>query len=276
MPELPEVEIIRRGMEGAILGKGIKSAIVNRYDLRIPIPQDFSMRVTNKVLTSLERRGKYIIMHIGDDISAILHLGMSGRIRIFKSGDTYEPRKHDHIVITMDDGTLFAFEDPRRFGMLYIAGSDWQTEKPFIAMGPEPLNDNWSGSDLFEKLARKKSPIKTALLDQRVVAGLGNIYVCEALFRASIAPTRLSNSITKAESKRIVKYSQEILKEAIEAGGSTLKDYQHTDGSLGYFQHGFAVYDQEGADCHNETCRAQISRIIQAGRSTFYCPECQK
>ncbi len=276
MPELPEVEIVCRGMVDAVIGKDIKSVVVNRYDLRVPIPQDFGQSITGKAIKNLERRGKYIIMHLGDNIFAILHLGMSGRIRIFRAGDTYEPRKHDHIVITMNDGTLFAYEDPRRFGMFYLSSENWRDKKPFSVMGAEPLESEWTADDLLAALGRKKSPIKTALLDQRVVAGLGNIYVCEALFRSKISPERLSNTISKDEAVRIVKHSKEILLESIESGGSTLKDYQHTDGSLGYFQHGFAVYNQEGEDCTNQGCSAQISRIVQGGRSTFYCASCQK
>ncbi len=275
MPELPEVETVMRGMENALLGKDIGCVKINRYDLRVPVPQDFGQRLTGGKINSLERRGKYIIIHIGDDIHAVLHLGMSGRINIFPADTIYKPQKHDHIVFTMNDGTCFAFEDARRFGMLYLADGDWRKEKRFAFMGCEPLDD-WTGDDLFESLKNKKSPIKSALLDQRVVAGLGNIYVCEALFRSRINPARLSNTITRKEAGSIVKHSRDILVEAIKAGGSTLKDYKHTDGSLGYFQHGFAVYDREGQECSNNNCGAEILRIVQAGRSTFYCPSCQK
>ena len=280
MPELPEVEIIKRGMENALLGKHIKAVQVNRYDLRVRVPQDFRQRVTGKPIESLERRGKYIIIRLDANIFIILHLGMSGRINIFPPNKPYEPQKHDHVIFTMDDGTCFAFEDPRRFGTLYIATNDWRKEKRFADMGPEPLDneplDNWMGQALLESLKNKKSAIKTALLDQRVVAGLGNIYVCEVLFRSSISPMRTSNSITKSEADKIVTHSCIILNEAIKAGGSTLKDYKHTDGSLGYFQYGFAVYGREGQECKNKNCASPILRIVQAGRSTFYCPSCQK
>jgi len=275
MPELPEVETIMRGMENALLNKKIHNIKINRYDLRIALPKDFGQTLTNKTILSMERRGKYIITHLDDNISMVLHLGMSGRVNIFPKGSPYKAQKHDHVVFTMDDDTCFAFEDPRRFGMLYISNDEWEKEKRFASMGVEPL-DNWSGSDLFESLKNKKSPIKSALLDQRVVAGLGNIYVCEALFRAKIIPTRLSNKISKNEANILVKHSINILNEAIKAGGSTLKDYKHTDGSLGYFQHGFAVYDREGHACNNKSCASDIMRIVQAGRSTFYCPSCQK
>lgn len=274
MPELPEVEIVRRGMDRAITGKAIRIVQVNRYDLRIPVPQDFGQSVTGKIVRSLSRRGKYIIMHIGDDVVSVLHLGMSGRIRIFSPDDSYVPQKHDHIVFTMDDGTCFAFEDPRRFGMFYLASNDWEVDKPFISMGAEPL-EKWSGQDLFESIRNKKAAIKSVLLDQRVVAGLGNIYVCEVLFRARINPVCQAKDLDIGACERIVAHSRDVLNEAIAAGGSTLKDYQHTDGSLGYFQHGFSVYDREGHKCTHESCSSEILRIVQAGRSTFYCPSCQ-
>ncbi len=275
MPELPEVETVKAGLEGAVLGQRIRSVQINRYDLRVPIPQDFGQMMSGRSIQKIERRGKYIIFYI-DDVRAVLHLGMSGRIRIFKAGDTYEARKHDHVICNMEDGGCFAYEDPRRFGMFYLARDEnWQSEKPFSAMGPEPLTQ-WSGADLYEAIHHKKTIIKTALLDQRVVAGLGNIYVCEALYGAHVLPTRLCNSITRAEADAIVKESKAVLNRAIDAGGSTLKDYQKTDGSLGYFQYSFAVYDQEGQDCTHKACAAQILRIVQAGRSTFYCPKCQK
>ncbi len=275
MPELPEVETIKQGMEKALLGKQIKSVQVNRYDLRVQIPQNFAQTVTGKLIQSLTRRGKYIIIQIDTALFIILHLGMSGRINIFLPNTHNKPKKHEHAVFIMEDGTYFSFEDPRRFGMLYVATGDWRREKYFINMGYEPL-DNWTGQDLLKPLKNKKSPIKTALLDQRVVAGLGNIYVCEILFRSFINPMRSSNSITKGEADKIVLSSRKVLDDAIKAGGSTLKDYKHTDGSLGYFQHSFSVYDREGQNCSNKNCTSSILRIVQAGRSTFYCPSCQK
>ncbi len=275
MPELPEVEIVKRGMAQAILGKEISNVKINRYDLRVLVNSDFGQMVTGQVIHKLERRGKYIIMHIGKDIFAVLHLGMSGRIHISGINDNYEEHKHDHIICTMRDGTRFAFEDPRRFGLFYLTRECWREEKPFAKMGAEPLED-WTGADLLASLKNKKTPIKTALLDQRVVAGLGNIYVCEALFRAGVCPTRLSNNITKIEAEKIVKYSRAVLEQAIKAGGSTLKDYQHTDGTLGYFQNSFLVYDCEGNKCSNKNCSSNILRIAQAGRSSFYCATCQK
>ena len=275
MPELPEVEIVRRGMERAILDKNIQSVKINRYDLRIPVPQDFGQTVTGKKVEKLSRRGKYIIIDLGGNIVGVLHLGMSGRVRIFSPDDSYKAEKHDHLVFTMEDGTCFAYEDPRRFGMFYLAANDWERQKPFVSMGPEPLGE-WPDDSFFESLQNKKAPIKTVLLDQHVVAGLGNIYVCEALYRAEVDPRRVANTITREEAKKIRAFSRTVLEEAIEVGGSTLKDYQHTDGSLGYFQHRFSVYDQENEECANKKCSAKIERFVQAGRSTFYCPSCQK
>lgn len=274
MPELPEVEIVRRGMDQAITGKAIRCVQVNRHDLRVPVPQNFGQSVTGRVVRSLARRGKYIVMHLGDDVVSVLHLGMSGRIRIFSPDDAYQPQKHDHIVFTMEDGTCFAFEDPRRFGMFYLTANDWSAEKPFVSMGPEPL-EQWSGRALFESIRNKKVAVKSALLDQRIVAGLGNIYVCEVLFRAHINPVRQAKDLDIAACERIVAHTCDVLNEAIAAGGSTLKDYQHTDGSLGYFQHGFSVYDREGQECSDVVCSSKILRIVQAGRSTFYCSTCQ-
>ncbi len=277
MPELPEVETVKRGMEQALLKKHIKSVQINRHDLRKPIPQDFGQSITNKELRALSRRGKYIIMHIGanTETTAILHLGMSGRIHILAPDDLYTPRKHDHVIITMDDNTRFTFEDPRRFGMFYTINTNWQESEPFISMGAEPL-ETWSKQNFLSAIRNKSAPIKSTLLDQRIVAGLGNIYVCEALFRTGIHPARPAKNISAQEADKIITHTRDILNEAIASGGSSLKDYQHTDGSLGYFQHKFAVYNQEGKTCSTLPCTAKIHRINQAGRSTFYCPNCQK
>lgn len=276
MPELPEVETVMRGLEQSVLGQNISSVQVNRYDLRFPVAEDFGQQVTGCDIRTLHRRGKYIILDFGDDLSGILHLGMSGRVRIFDAGAEYVARPHDHLIFHLDKGVRFAFEDPRRFGMFLLRSRrDWANEPPFSAMGVEPLEDVWDGQNLFDMISRKKTSIKSALLDQRVVAGLGNIYVCEALFCARVAPTRICSSITLDEATRIVSCSKEILKRAIEAGGSTLRDFQKIDGSLGYFQYQFSVYDQEGQACPSG-CGAEVMRIVQSGRSTFYCPSCQK
>lgn len=274
MPELPEVETVKRGLENAIVKKRIASVRINRYDLRVPIPDDFGQNLTSKTVEVLTRRGKYIVMTVGSEVSAILHLGMSGRIHIFSPGEDYVPQKHDHVILTIEDGTVVAFEDPRRFGMFYTVTNDWTKDRAFLSMGPEPLEE-WSGEDLYAKLKNKKTIIKSALLDQRVVAGLGNIYVCEALHMSKIHPTRMSCDITENEAETLVQACRAVLLKAIEAGGSTLKDYKKTDGSLGYFQYQFSVYDQKGQSCCDPDCDGTIERIVQAGRSTFYCPSCQ-
>ncbi len=276
MPELPEVETIMRATSKAMQGQVIKNMQVRRYDLRVLIPQDIGQSLSNRVVEGFTRRGKYMIMHVEGVRDIIWHLGMSGRVRIYPATDKAEPLKHEHIILTLDNDVRVAYEDPRRFGMFYTASNDdWQLDKPFCDMGAEPLSDAWSAKDLLQKLKNKKSPIKTALLDQRVVAGLGNIYVCEALYSAGISPLRLSDAITRKDAEKIVPLVRDVLKDAIQSGGSSLKDYKHTDGSLGYFQHKFKTYDREGAACPSKSCKGEIMRIVQSGRSTFYCPICQ-
>lgn len=277
MPELPEVETVRRAMAGAMIDRTVQSVQVRRYDLRVPIPQDIGQSLSGRKVVALLRRGKYMIMRLDHGRGTIIHLGMSGRVRIYPAGDKDAPLKHEHIILTLDNDVRVAYEDPRRFGMFYTAEhDDWRMDKPFAAMGAEPLEKDWSAEDLLQKLKNKKSPIKTALLDQHVVAGLGNIYVCEALHDARISPLRSSHTITRKEAQRLVPCVRAVLEDAIASGGSSLKDYKHTDGSLGYFQHKFKTYDQEGKECPTKSCKGEIMRIVQSGRSTFYCPMCQK
>jgi formamidopyrimidine-DNA glycosylase len=281
MPELPEVETVRLGIEASFCGKAIISADVRRYDLRKNVPHDFADRLRKKNIKSLKRRGKYIIFEFADesDEVAILHLGMSGRVHIITPdvSSFYVPGKHDHIIIDVEDGTRFVYEDPRRFGMFYLHNAgDWRKSSPFDVMGPEPLEYSWNGDVLFDTLHRKSAPIKSLLLDQRIVAGLGNIYVCEALYRVGINPKLKGKELALANCSELVRVIKGVLLEAIEVGGSTLRDYKKTDGSLGYFQHRFRVYGREGEACMKEGCSGTIERIIQSGRSTFYCPVCQK
>jgi formamidopyrimidine-DNA glycosylase len=280
MPELPEVETIRRGLEPAVLNKKFQSVVVNRSDLRTAIPPDFSIVIEGQKIVATLRRGKYILAFTEGSAGFVLHLGMSGRIRIFPPGQDYAPMAHDHVVFGMDDGTHVAFNDPRRFGMLYLThGETWVHELPFSCMGPEPLEAGFTGVVLRQKLAGKKGPIKTALLDQKVVAGVGNIYACEALFQAGISPDRAAGQLNGAEADALVLAVRDVLQRAIAAGGSSLKDYRTTDGSLGYFQHGFSVYDREGKSCPGCECdiikTGGINRSIQAGRSTYFCPRKQ-
>ncbi len=276
MPELPEVETAMRGIERVLRGKSLSSVEIIRHDLRFAIPNNMIALLTGKTCIELKRRGKYIILIFTDNVVAILHLGMSGRIRIYDPTQSFERKTHDHFILTLNDQSRIVYHDPRRFGMFYLSRSpQWDEEKPFSTMGPEPL-ENWHGANLFKALRKKKSPIKTVLLDQDVVSGLGNIYVCEALFCAKISPLRMAHDLSKKECGVLVECSQNVLIKAIEAGGSTLRDYQKTDGSLGYFQYQFSVYDKEDEPCPGKKCRGTIKRIVQAGRSTFYCPICQK
>lgn len=275
MPELPEVETVKRGMAAAILSKRVSTVQVERYDLRTPIPPEFCEIVCGRSFVSLERRGKYIILTLDGACFVVLHLGMSGRIRIYAPGESYKPEKHDHVRIVLDDGTIVVFHDPRRFGQIYtITGQCWQEMPPFVHMGAEPLSQ-WDAQNLADSLHGRKMPIKTALLDQKIVAGLGNIYVCEALHAAGVHPERMAGTLAAKELANLVLCIRDVLEKAIAAGGSTLRDYAHPDGSLGYFQHGFSVYDRENQPCPNCDCSGIVCRIAQAGRSTYFCPECQ-
>lgn len=278
MPELPEVETVRSGMEQSLLGRVLDEVCVHHRVFRVPVPDDFEARLIGARFTAFRRRGKYIIIDFDQDgLHAVLHLGMSGRVRIHHGLNMYEAQKHDHIVMRTQGGIYVVYHDPRRFGMFYTTphGMDIAACAPFAQMGPEPL-EGWDGAALYAALRSRKAPIKAALLDQAVVAGLGNIYVCEALFGAGIHPQRSASSLSRAEAERLAQLCIDVLRRAIKAGGSTLKDYQHIDGELGYFQHGFVVYDREGCDCPSAGCGEKILRIVQSGRSTFYCPACQK
>ncbi len=277
MPELPEVEIVKRGLEPALLGKRIESAEVRRFDLRVPVPENLSSRAQGGRIQKIVRRGKYLLSFLGGDEVMVLHLGMSGRIHIYEPGDSMEIQKHDHIVLNMEGGARIVFNDPRRFGMLYLApANDWQKQKPFSEMGPEPLGNEFHGPYLEKKLHRRKSNIKAALLDQKIVAGIGNIYACEALYQSRIDPQKLSGDIKGDEAEALVTSVKDVLQKAIVAGGSSLKDYRHTDGTLGYFQHGFSVYDREDKKCPGCDCKRGVQRIVQSGRSTFFCPAKQR
>ncbi len=285
MPELPEVETVCCGLEKSLKGRKITSAEIFRHDLRFPVPDNFARDVKGATVEQVKRRGKYIISFLSNSKVMIIHLGMSGRIKIHSPNDKYEILKHDHMVIRTDDGSAIIYNDPRRFGMLLVADNDrWDKQKPFINMGPEPLDyigikskESFDAAYLVKILARRKTPIKTALLDQNVVAGLGNIYVCEALYISGISPLRPACSITNQEAATLVQQIRLVLEAAIKAGGSTLKDYKKTDGSLGYFQHQFCVYDREGEKCPECTCKGGgIEKIVQAGRSTFFCPHKQR
>ncbi len=278
MPELPEVETIKRGVEPFLDKKIIKDIQVNRYDLRFKIPQSIRQDVQGQTINKLNRHGKYLLLDLSNSKTIIWHMGMSGTVKIF-SDEKYEPRKHDHVIITTNDNAMVVYNDPRRFGMFYTKEShDVSITPPFSKMGPDAIS--CTPQELFNNLQTKKSPIKTALLDQSVIAGLGNIYVCEALFKSGISPLCPSNALTQDQIDILLRHSQEILAVAIKNGGSTLKDHRLTDGSMGYMQNFFSVYGRKGLPCNDCTCdhdkTGGIAQIKQSGRSTFYCPQKQK
>ncbi len=275
MPELPEVETVRRGLALKMTGRRIVHAELRRPDLRRPFPPELADRLGGAAIGALGRRGKYILIELGKDGLLLLHLGMSGRIT---TADGEAPAAlHDHVVLTLDDGTIVTFNDPRRFGLLdYVRRSEAAGHPLLAGLGPEPLGPDFDGPYLAGKLAGKMTPIKSALLDQRIVAGLGNIYVCEALYRARLSPRRLAGTIGRGRAERLVAAIRSVLEEAIEAGGSSLRDYVQTNGELGYFQHRWAVYGREGEPCPGCTCTQSVRRIVQAGRSTFFCAKRQR
>jgi formamidopyrimidine-DNA glycosylase len=275
MPELPEVETIRRGLAVRISGRRIVRAELRRPDLRRPFPPMLARRLTGAQIGALSRRGKYILIELDETGLLLLHLGMSGRITA--AGPDIPEAKHDHVVLTLDDGTVVRFNDPRRFGTLDYLARGTEAAHPLLAgMGPEPLEPGFDGAYLDRVLAGKLTPIKSALLDQRIVAGLGNIYVCEALYRAGVSPRRLAATVIGARAQRLAAAIREVLGEAIAAGGSSLRDYVQANGELGYFQHRWAVYGKEGEPCPGCTCAEGVRRIVQAGRSTFFCAKRQR
>ncbi|HVC52740.1 MAG TPA: bifunctional DNA-formamidopyrimidine glycosylase/DNA-(apurinic or apyrimidinic site) lyase [Stellaceae bacterium] len=275
MPELPEVETIRRGLALKLTGRRIVRAELRRPDLRRPFPPMLAHRLTGARIGALGRRGKYILVELDDDGVLLLHLGMSGRITAGPANGRDAP--HDHVVLTLDDGTEVRFNDARRFGLLDYLRRGEEAAHPLLAgMGPEPLEPGFDGAYLTGRLAGKMTPIKAALLDQRVVAGLGNIYVCEALFRAGVSPHRLAATIGPARAERLVKAIRAVLNDAIAAGGSSLRDYVQANGELGYFQHRWAVYGREGEPCPGCTCAEGVRRVVQSGRSTFFCAKRQR
>ncbi len=275
MPELPEVETVRRGLALRMTGRHITHAELRRQDLRRPFPPMLAKRLTGAAVGKLKRRGKYILIELDDTGTLLLHLGMSGRIT---TGDTTTPyARHDHVVLTLDDGTVVRFNDARRFGLVDYIKRGEEAAHPLLAgMGPEPLEPGFGGAYLAKALAGKMTSIKAALLDQKIVAGLGNIYVCEALFRAGVSPRRLAATCTGARADKLAAAIKSVLTAAIEAGGSSLRDYVQTDGELGYFQHHWAVYGREGEPCPGCTCKEGVRRIVQSGRSTFYCAKKQR
>jgi len=268
MPELPEVETTVRGLEHVVKGRRITRVEARREDLRRAFPKDLGQRLTGATVTELGRRAKYGLIHTDRNDTLIFHLGMSGSWRINQA----KLEKHDHLLLETDEGTLLTLNDPRRFGSVDLVPTDKLAEWPaFAALGPEPLD--LTALELKRRLAGRTAAIKLLLLDQGVVAGLGNIYVCEALYRAGIHPKRAGGSISLRRLQRLVPAIHDVLAEAIAAGGSTLRDFASPDGELGYFSKRFSVYDREGAPC---ACGGVVKRIVQGGRSTFFCPRCQR
>ncbi|MBV6635059.1 MAG: bifunctional DNA-formamidopyrimidine glycosylase/DNA-(apurinic or apyrimidinic site) lyase [Mameliella sp.] len=283
MPELPEVETVRRGLAPVMEGQVIAQARVNRPDLRWPFPENMADRLTGTRVERLRRRSKYILADLSSGETLLIHLGMSGRMLV--SGDPVgtfvhdhpAPEKHDHVVLDMGQGARVTFNDPRRFGAMDLMDTAEAERHPLlVSLGPEPLGNAFSESYLTGMLKGRRTPIKSALLDQKIIAGLGNIYVCEALYRARIHPARKVNRISEARLGALVPIIREVLQDAIAAGGSSLRDFRQADGELGYFQHSFDVYGREGAPCRSEGCADTVRRIVQSGRSSFYCASCQR
>jgi formamidopyrimidine-DNA glycosylase len=293
MPELPEVETVRRGLQPVMEGGTIARVETRRGDLRFPLQKDFLARLDGQTVTGLGRRAKYILADLASGDVLLMHLGMSGSFRVAEGERNGQPgvfhhprsedRTHDHVVFHMASGAVISFNDPRRFGYMKIVRRAEMDQEPFLkGLGPEPLGNAFDAAMLARACAGKKANLKAALLDQRVVAGLGNIYVCEALHRSHLSPKRaastlaLRNEAPSDHAKRLVGAIHSVLNAAIEAGGSSLRDHRRTDGELGYFQHSFKVYDREKRKCPTPRCGGIIKRFTQGGRSTFWCPKCQK
>ena len=292
MPELPEVETVRRGLAPAMLGARIDKVELRRADIRFPFPPAFAKRLAGQRIVDMDRRAKYLLFQLDGGETLIAHLGMSGSFRMEKTtastpGRFHHERskdpKHDHVVLVLDNGWVVTYNDPRRFGFMDLAPTETLEQHPRMrGLGAEPLAADFDAVRLAGLFAGSRAPLKSALLDQKRIAGLGNIYVCEALFRARLAPSRPASILADARgaptkaAEAISQAIRAVLEEAVEAGGSTLRDHRQANGELGYFQHVFKVYDREGLPCMRERCRGIIMRITQSGRSTFYCSKCQR
>lgn len=304
MPELPEVETVRRGLEKQLLGGLIEEVELHRENLRYPFPPNFVASLVGKKIIEIVRRAKYLLIRLDDDTTWLVHLGMTGKFTLFESDREFQAqggvRKHDHVVVKIDTGRIAVYNDPRRFGIMdHIAAGGEQNHRLLAGIGCEPLSEDFSASHFFSLVKERRVPIKTALLDQKIVAGLGNIYVCEILHRAGVSPRRLacnlgapfkSPTVSAIESDglqeknlkphgripRIVEETKLVLMEAIKAGGSTISDFAAVDGDLGYFAHSFTVYGKEGEACSKTNCAGIVKRIVQSGRSTFFCSQCQR
>lgn len=296
MPELPEVETVRRGLAPTMEGAQLQRLELRRADLRFPLPRDFAARVEGRRIAALSRRAKYLLIDLEDGATIIAHLGMSGSFRIEEGEAANTPgvfhherskdEKHDHVLFHLEraqGAVRVIYNDPRRFGFMDLVDrADLDDYPAFRDLGPEPVGNMLSADYLASRFADRSQPLKSALLDQKVIAGLGNIYVCEALWRSHLSPTRkVSTLVTntgkpKPELTLLADAIREVIADAIEAGGSSLRDHIQTDGTLGYFQHFFRAYDREGRECLTDGCGGTVERIVQSGRSTFYCRRCQK
>ena len=283
MPELPEVETVKRGLEEFIINENIKKVYLSKLSLRFPWPKDFISKVVGKKIISIKRRAKYIIIGLSDNYSIIAHLGMSGSYKVLKKSEEqdYAILKHDHLIFDLDNFKI-VYNDPRRFGYIDLTNQEPEIHKFLSSLGPEPLSNYFNADDLAKALLNKSKPIKNLLLDQNIVSGLGNIYVCEALFRSKINPKKNCSKLVTSKGKPrkdlilLVQKINEVIKEAIEVGGSSLRDFSNINGKMGYFQSSFNVYNRENEKCLLDCCDGVIKRIIQSGRSTFFCSKCQK
>ncbi len=279
MPELPEVETVRRGLIPKLVGRRIVRLVQRRRDLRLPLPAQFAQRVEGRRVRAIDRRAKYLLIRLDDGNTLVAHLGMSGRMTLHDaaSAAAHPFDTHDHVVLETDQGWQVRFNDARRFGlMLLVADDKLAAHKLFKGLGPEPLEDSFDGPALAVRLAGRKTPIKAALLDQKTLVGVGNIYACEALFRSGISPRRSAHTVKGARADLLVASIKDVLSRSIEDGGSTLRDHIQPGGELGYFQTRFQVYDREGAICPSRDCGKPVKRLVQSGRSTFYCANCQR
>ena len=283
MPELPEVETVKRGLEEFIINENIKKVYLSKFSLRFPWPKDFVSKVVGKKIISIKRRAKYIIIGLSDNYSIIAHLGMSGSYKVLKKSEAqdYAILKHDHLIFDLDNFKI-VYNDPRRFGYIDLTNQEPETHKFLSSLGPEPLSNYFNADNIAKTLFNKSKPIKNSLLDQNIVSGLGNIYVCEALFRSKINPKKNCSKLVTPKGRPrknlilLVQKINEVIKEAIEVGGSSLRDFSNISGKMGYFQSSFNVYNRENEKCLIDSCDGIVKRIIQSGRSTFFCSKCQK
>jgi formamidopyrimidine-DNA glycosylase len=279
MPELPEVETVRRGLIPRLVGHTVVKLNQRRRDLRVPLPKRFAERVEGRRVRAIDRRAKYLLIRLDDGQTLIVHLGMSGRMTLHdaQSAAQHPLQRHDHVVMELDDGWQVRFNDARRFGlMLLVADENIAHHKAFKGLGPEPLDDAFDGAALAARLKGRRTPIKAALLDQKTLVGVGNIYACEALFLAGLSPKRSAHTIQGDRANRLIAAIKQVLLRSIDDGGSTLRDHVQPGGELGYFQTRFNVYDRAGAICPTRDCGRPVKRLVQSGRSTFYCAHCQR